>query len=149
MTDPAPQPDPPGTRLGPGIVVPDAALRFSYASSTGPGGQNVNKRQTKAILRVRPDDIPLTPGGRNRLRRLGAHWLTAEDELLISSDEYRSQSRNREACLDRLRDLVAQARTPPKPRKKTKVPRSVVRKRLENKKRRGETKRRRASPGDD
>ncbi|MBX3363355.1 MAG: aminoacyl-tRNA hydrolase [Phycisphaeraceae bacterium] len=149
MSDPHFQPDPPGIRLGPGVHVPESVLRFSYASSTGPGGQNVNKRLTKAILRVRATDLPLTPGAQQRLRKLGSRWMTDDGELVIAADEFRSQSRNREACLERLRELVAQARTPPKPRRKTAVPQSAIRKRLEAKSRRSETKRRRGAPGDE
>lgn len=132
--------------VAPGVNVPAGVLRFSYASSGGPGGQNVNKRETKALLRVRIGDLPVGEPVRLRLRRLGARWLTGEDELLIASDVHRSQERNRRECLERLRGLLVEAKRAPKVRKKTKPSRGARERRLKEKKRRGEIKKDRRPP---
>lgn len=138
---PEPQPAPPGVELAPGIHVPDSALDFTYSSASGPGGQNVNKRATRAQLRVRIADIPLSLRARERLARLGSHWLVEDHTLLIACDEHRSQSQNREGCLERLRALIIAARVPPKPRVPTRPSRGSVERRIEEKKRRSTTKR--------
>lgn len=130
--------------IAPGVRVPGGVLRFSYASASGPGGQNVNKRATKAILRVSLDDLPLSAPVRARVVRLGKGWLVGEDgELVIQADEHRSQRRNREACLERLRELLVRALTKPKPRVATKPGRGAVERRLRGKREHGEKKRRR------
>lgn len=133
--------------IAPGVRVPAAALRFSFASSSGPGGQNVNKRATKAILRVGLDDLPLDARVRARLMRLAKGWLVGEGEggaeLVIHADEYRSQRRNRDACLERLRELLVRAMTRPKPRIATRPGRGAIERRLSAKKRQAEKKSRR------
>lgn len=145
-----PYPEIGGTEIAPGVRVPDGALRFSYAAASGPGGQNVNKRSTKAILRVAIDDLPLSARARDRVRRLGRGWLTGEaDELLIMADEHRSQRRNREACLERLRGLLVRAMAPPKPRIATRPGKGAVERRLREKRAQSEKKDRRRSGPDD
>lgn len=132
-----------GIRLGPGVVIAEDRLRFSYSASRGPGGQNVNKRQTKAELRLWPGEIPLRADAMARLLVLADPWLTADGELLIVCDEHRSQGRNRDGCIERLAILVRQALVKPKPRKKTRPSRSSVQRRLDAKRAVGERKRRR------
>ncbi len=134
-----------GVRLGPGVVIPADRLRFSYSASRGPGGQNVNKRQTKAEMRVWPGEVPLRADAMARLLVLAEPWLTSEGELLIVCDEHRSQGRNRDGCIERLALLVRQALVKPKPRRKTRPSRSSVERRLEAKKAVGERKRRRGA----
>lgn len=130
-----------GVEVAPGVRVAESALEFSYSSASGPGGQNVNKRATRAQLRVRIVEIPISLRARERLATLGSHWVVDGDTLLIASDEHRSQSQNREECLRRLRALVVAARVPPKPRVATKPSRGSIERRIEGKKRRAETKR--------
>lgn len=138
-----------GVSLGPRVHVPEGVLRFTYASASGPGGQNVNKRLTKAVLRVRVEEIPMSAAARARLRALGGAWLTGdESELVIASDEHRSQSRNRESCVERLRALVVRALVPPRKRVATRPSRSSVERRLESKRREGERKRGRGGTRD-
>jgi len=132
--------------LAPGVIVPAAALRFRFVRSAGPGGQNVNKRSTKAELRVSLADLPIPPDAAHRLRRIAPSRINDLGELLISADEHRSQLRNREACIDRLRELVALALIRPKPRKKTRPSRSSKERRLEAKSRRSEIKQSRSRP---
>lgn len=138
--------DGPTVTLAKNVYVPHDALRFTFVASRGPGGQNVNKRATCAQLRVRILDIPISSDARSRLRRLAGARFIAGGEILLTADEFRSQIRNRQACIDRLSELVTAAIRKPKARKPTKPSRSAVRRRLEEKKQRGETKRRRRPP---
>lgn len=144
MDAPANPPSPPSAtgpvELAPGVSVPESVLRFAFSSSRGPGGQNVNKRLTKAELRVALESLPMPPAAVERLRTLGAGRLTSEGDLLIVSDEHRSQRANREACLDRLRELIVRAKAVPKRRKATRPTRGSVQRRREAKERRSEIK---------
>ena len=142
--------EPVGIEIAPGVHVPEAALRFSYAAASGPGGQNVNKRATKAMLRLAVSDIPVSERVRTRVRRLGSAWLTGEEgELLIMADEHRSQRRNREACLERLRALLVRALVPPKPRIATRPGRGAIERRLREKREQSQRKSRRREGPDD
>jgi ribosome-associated protein len=143
-----------GVEIAPGLRVPEAALRFSYAQASGPGGQNVNKRATKAVLRIALDDLPLSPRVLARVRRLGRGWLVGDPdagtpaELVIMADEHRSQRRNREACLERLRALLVRAMAKPKPRIPTRPGRGAIERRLRAKREQADKKRRRQNPPD-
>ena len=132
--------------VAPGVRVPEAALRFSYTTSRGPGGQNVNRRATRAELRVQIEDLGLSQRARRRLEDLAGARLTDAGELIIASDEKRSQRQNREICLVRLRELIVRARALPKPRKPTRPSRGAVERRIKEKKQRGEIKKRRRPP---
>lgn len=143
-----PSPQSSGIRLAPGVRVNKQDILISFVRSSGPGGQNVNKRSTKAQLRIALERIPLSERAMRRLRRLGGNAITSSDELLIESDETRSQSRNKAACLDRLRDLVARAVIEPKQRRATKPTKGSIRRRLDTKSKRSETKRLRRPPRD-
>lgn len=160
---PSPDSDPArGEAIAPGVRVPAAALRFAFARSSGPGGQNVNKLSTKAELRIEIDAIPVSGRVKGRLRRLaggkivGTQTIIDETgrehavggELILTSDEHRSQSRNKSECLDRLRDLIVAAMAEPKVRRATRPTRGSKERRLSEKKARGEIKRGR-SRGDD
>lgn len=142
-----------GVEIAPGVHVPAAALRFAASRSGGPGGQNVNKRSTKVELRVRVADIPLSRAASDRLARLAGRRLLIDDliadaELLIISDEHRTQLRNRAECLDRLRALIIEARRPPKVRRATRPTRGSKERRLKAKRQVGEKKNRRQRPED-
>jgi ribosome-associated protein len=135
--------------LAPGVFAPESAMRFQYARSSGPGGQNVNKVNTKAELWVTADAVSgLTDAARARLRQLAGHRWTAAGEIHISSDTERRQEANRAAALDRLRELLLAAMHEPKKRKKTKPTRASKQRRVEGKRRRGEIKARRRGAGD-
>jgi ribosome-associated protein len=139
-----PEPHGDGTQeLAPGVRVPAGAVRVEFVASSGPGGQNVNKRATKAQLRVAVADLALTPGSRERLATLAGSKLTADGELLISADETRSQKRNERAAFARLREMLVRAMNPPKRRRPTRAPRWAIEKRIREKKQRGEIKKRR------
>jgi ribosome-associated protein len=144
-----------GVAVAPGVVVPDGTLRFAYSRSSGPGGQNVNKLSTKAELRVGVDDLPVNGRVRGRLRALAGRRIvdartfideegrerTVGGDLVLVSEEHRSQARNREACLEKLRGLILEALVEPKVRRKTKPSRGSKERRLNEKKRRGDIKR--------
>jgi ribosome-associated protein len=132
-----------GIRLAPGVVLPEDAADFTFASSGGPGGQNVNKRATKCQLRVRISDLPLSPSQEARLARLAGAALTDSGDLLINSDEFRSQGQNKTAAIQRLSELVKRALVAPKVRRPTKPSRGSKERRLHEKKVRSQIKTRR------
>lgn len=118
--------------------------------SGGPGGQHVNKVESKATLRIALTAIEgLNDAARLRLASLAQSHLLADGTLTFSSDEHRSQHANREECLDRLRALVLRAARPPRQRRKTKPTRSSKERRLEAKRATGERKRTRGWHAED
>ena len=137
-------PTPPGIELAPGVYVPESAVRFQYARSSGPGGQNVNKVNTKAEVWVIASSITgLSDRARARLPAIAGRRLTAAGEIHIAADTERTQENNREAVLARLRQLLLEAIHEPKPRRKTKPSKASKRRRIEGKRHRGEIKARR------
>lgn len=133
-----------GLELAPGVRVPSEAVRFSFARSSGPGGQNVNKLSTKAVLRVALSDLPLRPDAVTRLKALAGFRLVGQEgmeELLLTSEQSRSQEANKDQTLADLRRLLIESMKRPKVRRKTKPSRGARQRRLDSKKRRGEIKR--------
>lgn len=121
-------------------------LRFIHAS--GPGGQNVNKVATAAQLKFNVDSsASLTPEVRTRLREIAGNRISKNGELTITARRHRSQARNREDALKRLRGLLLRASRKRPTRIATTPTRAAKRKRLENKIRRGQLKARRRRPG--
>ena len=130
-----------GVEVAPRVTVPESGLRLQYARSSGPGGQNVNKVNTKAELWVTVAAlVGLTDGARARLASLAGSRLTLAGQIHIAADNRRSQEMNRAEAFDRLRDLIVQAQHEPKRRVKRKVSKGAKRRRLDAKKRRGEIK---------
>ncbi|QDK47488.1 aminoacyl-tRNA hydrolase [Bdellovibrio sp. ZAP7] len=114
---------------------------FTYARSRGPGGQNVNRTNSAAILRWNLRDSQALPENiKARLLEKLAAQLTVDGDILIRSEEFRDQDQNRSACLKRLQALLQKALFVPKKRVATKPTRSSVRKRLDSKKRHSEVK---------
>ena len=146
MTDaPPPTPDravdPGGIEIAPGVRVSESDLRLAYARSSGPGGQNVNKLNTKAELWVPITALRgLHPEAVLRLRGLAGKRITKEDELHIVAETARTQEGNRSALFEKLRELLVQAMHRPKKRRATRPSRASKLRRLENKKRRGQAK---------
>lgn len=144
MNDPASQSDPApshGIELAPGVFISADRLLYKAARASGPGGQNVNKRSTKVELRVALADLPVNSGVIARLRRRAPGRITDDSVLVITASEHRSQLQNKEECLDRLRELVRQALTPPKPRRPTKPTKGSKERRLDAKSKRAGLKR--------
>ncbi len=139
-----------GLEIAPGLTLPGGAWRFHYARSSGPGGQNVNKVNTKVCLQVDLETLldALGPDAAARLRTIAGRCLTHR-HFLITSDEHRSQEANRRACLSRLRRMLVQARTRPRVRRATRPTRAAVERRLQGKHRRGQIKSLRRRCSDD
>ena len=138
------------SEIAPNIRVPNAILRFTFSRSGGPGGQNVNKVNTRATLRVRLSDLkPWVPRRvMTKLPTLDAARIV-DDEVVIDSESERTQLRNREACLEKLRQLVLQSLVIPKKRKPTKPTRGSVERRLDSKRRKSQQKKLRQTRGRD
>jgi ribosome-associated protein len=128
----------------PELVIPGGELALSYARSAGPGGQNVNKVSSKAVLRWQVAATPsLPPAVRQRFVAKYGNRINAAGELVIAADEHREQSRNISACYERLRQMIVAVLKPPRKRVKTRPSRAAVERRVEAKNRRSETKARR------
>ncbi|MCH2201104.1 MAG: aminoacyl-tRNA hydrolase [Fuerstiella sp.] len=129
------------------IQIPRAELQFSYTRSSGPGGQNVNKVSTKAVLRwdVRQSrSLPATV--RERFLDRHAARLTKEGHLILQSQKYRDQLRNTEDCLERLKILILDVASAPVQRRPTRRSRGSTERRLQDKKANSDRKKNRRRP---
>ncbi len=130
------------------IQIPLREFDFTFARSGGPGGQNVNKVNTKALLRwkvIGNDSLP--PGVHARFVAKYRNKLTNDGELVITSQRFRDQGRNVADCLSKLRAMILAVVAPPKVRRKTKPSRgSKIRKR-KSKEAQSQKKQRRKPPG--
>lgn len=137
-------------RISPQVVIAPDELQWSFARSSGPGGQNVNKVATKATLRwVVADSVGVEPGVRERFAETYASRLTREGVLVLSSQRYRHQSRNVDDCIDRLRAMLASVVQPPKVRRRRRRSRSSIEARLRDKRQTSERKAGRRLPRED
>jgi ribosome-associated protein len=124
------------------ITIPAADLQVSFARSAGPGGQNVNKVNTKAQLRwAALESAALPPAVKARLLARYGNRINNEGELVLSSDEHREQARNLNACREKLRAMIISVLKPPRRRVKTKPTRASVERRIVSKQRQADKKR--------
>jgi ribosome-associated protein len=131
----------PGLRVTAQCAIPARELRVTFSRSGGPGGQNVNKVETKVQLRWNPaGSAALSDADRAwLLRRLGDK-LTADGDLLVTSNRTRDQARNREDAEDKLAEMLRAALRRPKRRRATRPSQAALQRRIDEKKARSRLK---------
>ena len=123
------------------IALDEAEIEFHFIRSPGPGGQNVNKVASAVQLRINiKQSASLSETVRTRLLTMLASRLTTQGELIIKATRHRTQERNKQDALERLRDIIRQAATPPKTRYKTRPTLGSKQRRLTKKKQDSSTK---------
>ncbi|TSC84813.1 MAG: hypothetical protein G01um101413_197 [Parcubacteria group bacterium Gr01-1014_13] len=128
------------------MQIPESELNITFARSSGAGGQNVNKTSTKVIIHWSVGkSAVLTDEEKSRVREKLANRINNEDEVVLMSEEERSQPQNRESAISRLQELVTQALHVPKKRRPTRPSKASKLKRLESKKIRSQIKKERRS----
>ena len=130
-----------GAAITMSYTIPDDELTFRATRAGGPGGQHVNKTSTKIeVLWDVGRSAALSDTQRQRIMEKLPNRIDAEGVLRVAAGARRSQLQNRAAAVARINELVREALTEPKPRKRTKVPKRAREERLAEKKRRSETK---------
>lgn len=128
-----------------GIIIPEYELEFTTSRSGGPGGQHVNRTESRITVRWNVKNTQaLTPEQKERVLKNLESRLTSEGDLIVSNRSTRSQIQNKENALTILAQIVSEALFVPKKRMATRVPKVVKEKRIQEKKRRGETKKMRS-----
>jgi ribosome-associated protein len=129
------------------LSIPDEEVAFTTSRSGGPGGQNVNKLETRVTLRFDLDGSPSLSGEqKTRLRERLATRITKDGVLHVTSQRHRTQAANREAAVERFAELLRENLREEAPRKKTRPSKAARARRLEEKRRRSQRKRERAAP---
>jgi ribosome-associated protein len=123
------------------INIPDHEFEISFSRSSGPGGQNVNKVNSRATLRWAIWDSASIPFDvRRRFLDRYANLVNSEGEVVIHSDKFRDQPRNIQDAKDKLHEMIESVRVPPKKRIATRPSRAARTRRMDSKKGRGEQK---------
>ena len=128
-----------------GVLIAEEDLVFKYSRSSGPGGQNVNKVNTRVTVFFNAAGAKnLSNIQKNLILKRLANYADKKGVIRVVSQRHRSQKGNREAAVERLKELLKGALKKKKLRKKTKLPKAVKQRRLEEKKRRSFLKKQRA-----
>ncbi len=107
----------------------------TFARSPGPGGQNVNKVNSKAIIHWALFESKCLPAAiLHRLAQKFKNRINVEGQLVVSSHTHRGQAQNLDECYQKIRQMILDSLHPPTRRKRTIVPRAAIRRRLSNKK---------------
>jgi len=137
-------------RINDRLSIDESELDYEFARSSGPGGQNVNKVETKVTLKwVIGNSAALSDDEKRRVSDALKSRVTKDGVLRVTSQRHRTREANRHAAIGRFIELLDDALVVRAPRKKTKVSRAAKRRRIEGKKRRGQVKRMRKPPGAD
>lgn len=132
------------------VCIPEDELAFTFVRSSGAGGQNVNKVNTKAVLHFAVATSPSVPEDvRRRFLARYATRVSTQGELVLTSQRHRDQARNVADCLEKLRELLLSVADPPKPRRPTKPTRGARERRLGAKRHKSQRKTLRGRVNDD
>jgi ribosome-associated protein len=126
--------------ISPHITIPDSEIDIHAMRSQGAGGQNVNKVSTAIHLRFHIKSSSLPPFYKEELLKLRDHRISEEGVITIKAQQHRTQERNREDALERLRSLIQSVAIPRKKRKPTKPTKGSRKRRVDEKKRQGRLK---------
>lgn len=133
--------------VDPQIQIPLSELRLSFSRSSGPGGQNVNKVNSKVTLHWDVMHSPSLPAAvRDRFLARYRPRLTVLGEVVLHSQRFRDQNRNREDCLEKLRQLILAVGQPPVRRRPTRPSRASHERRLRAKRHTAQKKQLRHRP---
>ena len=113
-------------------IVPAESLRAVTSRSGGPGGQNVNKVESRVTIEIDVDALPLPDDRKARVREKLASRINRDGVLRVTSQAARSQIENRDRALTRMEELLRESLVEQKPRKKTRMPKAVKERRSEN-----------------
>lgn len=132
------------------VRIPMSEFEFVASRSSGPGGQNVNKVNSRIQLRWKPLASPsIAPEVAERFVKLAGRRMTSEGECIITGQQFRDAPKNKEDCLNRLAELLKAALVRPVTRRVTKPTRGSKERRLKAKKQRSDAIRQRRPPSED